>query len=64
MARLLDYKTQERYYTKIVERYMDFCTDAGRGDELSRRLARLDISAQKNVKVHRPQCPRAISSLP
>jgi hypothetical protein len=44
-GRLLDYKTQERYYTKIVERYMDFCTDAGQGDELSRRMARVEISS-------------------
>lgn len=58
MYRLLDIKTQERYYTKIVERYMDFCTDAGRGDELTRRLAQLDISAQvvnMNGKPERPQ---------
>jgi hypothetical protein len=46
MARLLDYKSQERYYTKIVERYMTFCSDAGRGDELLRRLARLEITSQ------------------
>ena len=45
MGRLLDYKAQERYYTKIVERYMTFCSDAGRGDELLRRLARLEISS-------------------
>ncbi|KAI5860004.1 hypothetical protein GGS23DRAFT_258334 [Durotheca rogersii] len=42
--RLLDFKTQERYYTKIVERYMTFCSDAGERDELLRRFASLDIS--------------------
>ncbi|KAI1004014.1 hypothetical protein K3495_g4196 [Podosphaera aphanis] len=42
--KLLDYKTQEIYYTRIIERYMAFCSDAGRGDELSRRLASFDIS--------------------
>jgi hypothetical protein len=52
-TRLIDYKTQERYYTKIVERYMDFCTDAGRGDELSRRLAGMEITQGKGS--HRPQ---------
>ncbi|KAI8291602.1 hypothetical protein K4K60_001303 [Colletotrichum sp. SAR11_57] len=41
--RLLDFKTQERYYTKIVERYMTFCSDAGERDELLRRFASLDI---------------------
>ncbi|KAF4634170.1 hypothetical protein G7Y89_g3932 [Cudoniella acicularis] len=52
--RLLDYKAQERYYTKIVERYMAFCSDAGRGDELLRRLAQLDIS-QENGKSDKGQ---------
>ncbi|RDL42168.1 Uncharacterized protein BP5553_02147 [Venustampulla echinocandica] len=42
--RLLDHKAQERYYTKIIDRYMSFCSDAGRSDELLRRLARMDIS--------------------
>lgn len=43
--RLLDFKTQERYYTKIVERYMTFCSDAGERDELLRRFASLDLSS-------------------
>ncbi|KAH8592525.1 hypothetical protein B0O99DRAFT_653888 [Bisporella sp. PMI_857] len=62
--RLLDHKTQERYYTKIVERYMEFCTDAGRGDELSRRLAHMDLSAKDKAKAARPQtAPGATPSL-
>lgn len=44
-TRLLDFKTQERYYTKIVERYMNFCSDAGERDELLRRFASLDLSS-------------------
>ncbi|KAH8662977.1 hypothetical protein BGZ60DRAFT_78602 [Tricladium varicosporioides] len=57
--RLLDFKAQERYYTKIVERYMAFCSDAGRGDELLRRLARLEISQEggKSDKGHRVPFP-------
>jgi hypothetical protein len=55
LFRLLDPKAQERYYTKIVERYMDFCTNAGRGDELSRRLAGLEISKEKEGQEQRPQ---------
>ncbi|KAI1800531.1 hypothetical protein F4811DRAFT_26998 [Daldinia bambusicola] len=43
--RLLDFKTQERYYTKIVERYMTFCSDAGERDELLRRFASLELSS-------------------
>jgi len=42
--RLLDFKTQERYYTKIVERYMSFCSDAGERDELRRRFASLELN--------------------
>ncbi|KAM4066995.1 hypothetical protein HRG_001005 [Hirsutella rhossiliensis] len=44
-SRLLDLKTQERYYTKIVERYMTFCSDAGRRDELLRRFSSLEIAS-------------------
>ncbi|KAI1086580.1 hypothetical protein F5B19DRAFT_130048 [Rostrohypoxylon terebratum] len=47
-SRLLDFKTQERYYTKIVERYMTFCSDAGERDELLRRFASLDLSSSSN----------------
>ncbi|GJN72801.1 hypothetical protein PLIIFM63780_006866 [Purpureocillium lilacinum] len=42
-TRLLDFKTQEKYYTKIVERYMTFCSDAGQRDELLRRFSSLAI---------------------
>ncbi|KAI1503796.1 hypothetical protein F5X99DRAFT_374458 [Biscogniauxia marginata] len=45
--RLLDLKTQERYYTKIVERYMTFCSDAGERDELLRRFASLHLASNK-----------------
>ncbi|KAH7350212.1 hypothetical protein B0T11DRAFT_138981 [Plectosphaerella cucumerina] len=44
-TRLLDFRTQERYYTKIVERYMTFCSDAGERDELLRRFAALELDA-------------------
>ncbi|EHK26945.1 uncharacterized protein TRIVIDRAFT_72964 [Trichoderma virens Gv29-8] len=45
-TRLLDLKTQENYYTKIVERYMTFCSDAGQRDELLRRFSSLEISSK------------------
>ncbi|PNY25760.1 Uncharacterized protein TCAP_04295 [Tolypocladium capitatum] len=44
-SRLLDLKTQERYYTRIVERYMTFCSDAGQSDELLRRFSSLEVGA-------------------
>ena len=53
--RLLDKKAQEKYYTKIVDRYMSFCSDAGKRDELLRRFANLSkmddgaATAQKGV---------------
>ncbi|KAI0490084.1 hypothetical protein F4859DRAFT_179008 [Xylaria cf. heliscus] len=47
--RLLDFKTQERYYTKIVERYMTFCSDAGERDELLRRFASLNLPSTTNT---------------
>ncbi|KAJ6445503.1 acetyltransferase [Purpureocillium lavendulum] len=40
---LLYSKTQEKYYTTIVERYMTFCSDAGQRDELLRRFSSLAI---------------------
>ncbi|CAJ2513214.1 Uu.00g013330.m01.CDS01 [Anthostomella pinea] len=52
--RLLDSKTQERYYTKIVERYMTFCSDAGERDELLRRFASLDLSSKKETASSKP----------
>ncbi|RYP80194.1 hypothetical protein DL770_006325 [Monosporascus sp. CRB-9-2] len=48
--RLLDFKTQEHYYTKIVERYMTFCSDAGERDELLRRFAALRLSNNKEAQ--------------
>ncbi|KAK7403138.1 hypothetical protein QQX98_011086 [Neonectria punicea] len=43
-TKLLNFKTQEKYYTKIMERYMTFCSDAGERDELIRRFTSLEIS--------------------
>ncbi|KID86383.1 hypothetical protein MGU_06525 [Metarhizium guizhouense ARSEF 977] len=44
-TRLLDYKTQENFYTNIVDKYMAFCSEAGQRDELLRRLSSLHIDA-------------------
>ena len=49
--RLLDFKTQESYYTKIVERYMTFCSDAGERDELLRRFAAVDLKDSNNDSI-------------
>ncbi|KAJ4300545.1 hypothetical protein N0V88_003223 [Collariella sp. IMI 366227] len=39
--RLLSPKVQESYYSKIVERYLAFCTEAGDRDTLQKQFARL-----------------------
>ncbi|PHH76006.1 hypothetical protein CDD82_4191 [Ophiocordyceps australis] len=41
-GRLLDLKTQEKFYTKIVERYMAECCEAGGRDELLRRFSAVE----------------------
>jgi hypothetical protein len=60
--RLLDFKTQERYYTKIVDRYMSFCSRAGRGDELLRRLASLNLQPENTNSSTPPPSTSAASS--
>ncbi|CZT03849.1 uncharacterized protein RAG0_10480 [Rhynchosporium agropyri] len=63
--RLLDYKAQERYYTKIVERYMAFCSDAGRGHELLRRMAAMDVSNQtQSPRILENQRPQTAPTSP
>ncbi|QPG99019.1 hypothetical protein C2857_000644 [Epichloe festucae Fl1] len=47
-TRLLNHKTQESFYAKIVDRYMTFCSDAGQGDELLRRFSSLHINSPDN----------------
>lgn len=43
MIRLLDFKTQEVYYGKIIDRYMQFCAAAGRSDALDQAFSSLSI---------------------
>jgi len=47
---LLDYKTQERYYTTIVDKYMSFCSDAGHGHELLKRFGSLSLKTDDSDK--------------
>ncbi|CAK7267793.1 hypothetical protein SEPCBS119000_002732 [Sporothrix epigloea] len=42
-TRLSDFKTQERFYGKIVERYLQFCTEAKGRDGLLQRFASLEL---------------------
>ncbi|KAF3767190.1 hypothetical protein M406DRAFT_338010 [Cryphonectria parasitica EP155] len=46
-TRLLDYKVQEHYYTKIVERYLSFCSDASDRAALLDKFAALSITKER-----------------
>lgn len=46
-TRLLDHKNQERYYTKIVERYLSFCSDATDRDALLQKFGSLSIGKER-----------------
>ncbi|KAK3389505.1 hypothetical protein B0H63DRAFT_390589 [Podospora didyma] len=46
--RLLSPKIQESYYSKIAERYLAFCTEAGDRDGLQKQFARLAVSDNDN----------------
>ncbi|KAI0967637.1 hypothetical protein F4678DRAFT_238594 [Xylaria arbuscula] len=64
-TRLLDFKTQESYYTKIVDRYMTFCSEAGERDELLRRFASLNPPPfSGNGPARRPSQQNATPSSP
>lgn len=61
-GRLLDFKTQETYYDKIVERYMQFCAAAGRGGDLANAFASMSLNGGTST----PPLPnqlRGVSSL-
>ncbi|KAL1894951.1 hypothetical protein Sste5346_005638 [Sporothrix stenoceras] len=49
-TRLSDFKTQERFYGKIVERYLEFCTDANDRDGLLARFSSLELNEKAKVK--------------
>lgn len=49
LPRLLDHKTQERFYTKIVERYLSFCSDVGDRDALLEQFASLAVGKQQSA---------------
>lgn len=57
-VRLLDFRTQEIYYKKIVDRYMQFCATAGRSDALDQAFASLTFQdGRSNNTVSSFQAP-------
>ncbi|KAJ4420235.1 hypothetical protein N0V85_000673 [Neurospora sp. IMI 360204] len=62
--RLLNHKTQEAYYSKIAERYLAFCTDAGDRDSLQRQFSRLALGDSTNTNTSTPLLPAGSTSTP
>ncbi|KAJ4389717.1 hypothetical protein N0V93_007189 [Gnomoniopsis smithogilvyi] len=63
-SRLLDHKTQERFYTKIVERYLSFCSDVGDRDALLQQFASLATRKQQGVSSRTdPSTPDAATAM-
>lgn len=66
-TRLHDYKNQENYYSKIVERYMKFCASSSGGEGLEKAFASMSIkdalSPSTNSSDGRPGLPRQTSSI-
>ncbi|KAK8252487.1 hypothetical protein HDK77DRAFT_460710 [Phyllosticta capitalensis] len=45
-TRLNDFRAQESYYNKIVERYMKFCAGAGGADKLAQQFEALHLASE------------------
>ncbi|KAK1780150.1 hypothetical protein QBC45DRAFT_409200 [Copromyces sp. CBS 386.78] len=60
--RLLNHKTQEAYYSKIAERYLAFCTDAGDRDSLQKQFSRLALGDSTNTNISTPLLPAGSTS--
>ncbi|KAK0362979.1 hypothetical protein LTR91_021426 [Friedmanniomyces endolithicus] len=70
-TRLHNYKTQEDYYQKIVDRYMKFIASSGSGEELERAFAAMAVKDNPPIPVtrstadrDRPPLPRQTSTTP
>lgn len=67
-TRLHDFKTQEAYHSKIVDRYMKFCASSGGGEDLGKAFAALSVTtkaaaaAEDSTTQGRPTLPRQLSS--
>ncbi|EFX00511.1 hypothetical protein CMQ_7513 [Grosmannia clavigera kw1407] len=64
-TRLHDFKTQELYYTKIIERYLAFCTEADGREELLAWFAsfeRASASASESAATSTTAGPKTVSA--
>jgi len=65
LHRLNDFKTQEAYYNRIVERYMKFCAASHSADDLEHQFALLSIRPGNALLQSRDPSPEeAVSSPP
>ncbi|KAM0721185.1 hypothetical protein Q7P37_003472 [Cladosporium fusiforme] len=55
--RLYDHKTQEAYYTKIIERYMKFCAASSGGEDLENAFSSLSIASSSASTAPKPNLP-------
>jgi hypothetical protein len=72
IGRLHNFKAQEDYYSKIVERYMKFCASTGGGEGLEKAFAGLSLTSSETASsstttstiTHdgRPGLPRNVSN--
>ncbi|KAB5554953.1 hypothetical protein GE09DRAFT_1239396 [Coniochaeta sp. 2T2.1] len=60
--RLLIHSNQERYYAKIAERYMSFCTEAGDSTSLLKSFASLNLSDQPSSAPLPPNRTSSVSA--
>jgi hypothetical protein len=63
-SRLLSPKVQEAFYSRIADRYLAFCTDAGDGDALQRQFASLALADTTSRGPRATPPPTAASSRP
>jgi hypothetical protein len=62
LLRLNDFKTQETYYNRIVERYMKFCAASHSADDLQHQFALLSLKPENALlQSHNPLPDEAVS---
>ncbi|KAF2202354.1 hypothetical protein GQ43DRAFT_455135 [Delitschia confertaspora ATCC 74209] len=58
--RLNDFKAQELYYNKIVERYMKFCAASSGGDDLNKQFASLKLRPSTSSIISPPSTSESV----
>ncbi|KAK8194831.1 uncharacterized protein BKA78DRAFT_94890 [Phyllosticta capitalensis] len=61
-TRLNDFRAQESYYNKIVERYMKFCAGAGGADKLAQQFEALHLASEAAAPAAGPTAQKTLSA--